>query len=137
MNCTIKPTFRLAPEDAAAILKDLSKVGSAFQCKLANLAEIDGSIAIVMQGTDMVAWARTEHWRDMGGRDWETLEAFTLPSHRRRGLARFAAAGLSASGSIKVQTVAVFASPMLSVAKAAGLMPTLFRLDENGRWATA
>ena len=134
MNCKIIPTFRLDSEQVSWILQKLSKLGSAFQCRLANLAELDGHIALVEDMGQIVSWTRTEHWRDMTGKDWQTLEAFTLPTHRRRGAARFAAAGLAAAGAIKVPSVAVFASPMISVAKSSGLYPVLFRLDESGRW---
>jgi GNAT superfamily N-acetyltransferase len=134
MICRILPTFRLDAAEVSWILKKLSKPGSDFQHKLAHLADVDGHIAVVADHGEDIGWARTEHWRDHQGRDWETLEAFVAPEYRRRGLARFAAAGLAASGAIKVSSVAVFATPMPAIATAAGLLPVSFSKDADGRW---
>lgn len=134
MICRVHPTFRLDDFEVAWILSRLSKQGSVFQGKLEYPRDIDGYIATVHDQGEMVGWARTEHWRDTRGTDWETLEAFVAPEYRCRGLARFAASGLAAAGAIKSPSVAVFSPPMISIAESAGMIPVLYALDGAGRW---
>jgi hypothetical protein len=64
----------------------------------------------------VMAWTATHFWRGM-----QTLEGFTDPYYRRRGLARAAASLLIADGSLDPrETVAVFSPQCVSIATALG-----------------
>lgn len=123
MNCSVVPLRLLDPADASWILGRLSRPGSDFQKKLTagGMTDADGLISIVRDQGEVVGWARTEEWRQ-----WQTLEAFVDSHHRRRGVAAFAASGLTACGSFEKRIVAVFRPSMSPLAKRAGLMPVLF-----------
>jgi hypothetical protein len=79
---------------------------------------------------EIVGWARTEKW---DGHD--TLEAFVQHQYRRRGIARFCAAGLVASNAFDGgRSVAVFRESMLHLARGVGLEPLLFGRQQDGSW---
>jgi hypothetical protein len=103
------------------ISRGLTKPGSDFSMALRE-HRASGSIAVCIEGGDVVGWARTEKWQDH-----DTLEAFVRDDRRRRGVARFCAAGLVASGLFASPTVAVFDPLMGVVATRVGLLPKQFR----------
>jgi hypothetical protein len=115
----------LSPLDAVLIRTWLTRPGSEFQAEVTD-ATSDTPIAIVRSQDEWVAaWTATHNWRGM-----QTLEGFTHPSCRRRGLARVAAAMLIAEGHIDPhKTLAVF-SP-LCVSLASGLSCRDVRLFER------
>lgn len=126
MNCTILPIADLDVIDINWIVMRLTKPDSDFQRALLA-GRRPGEIAIVRDQGEIVGWARTEPWVESGGDEWDTLEAFVAKSHRMRGVAAFAAAGLAAtSGCWSNMAVAVFHPHMLLVARRAGFRPTLF-----------
>lgn len=108
---------RLSDLDASTIVGSLTKHGSEFQREVQSRHGSATPIAIVRDGSwRIVSWAATHEWRSM-----QTLEGFTLDSHRRRGLARVAAAMLVADGSINQHLpLAVFAPYCVEIARSVG-----------------
>lgn len=107
----------LAELDAKAISAGLTWAGSDFQVEMMNRENSETPIAIVRDGPErVVAWAATHNWQNN-----QTLEAFTSPAYRRRGLARVAALMLRAEGSLDVlRPVAVFSPECLPLAASLG-----------------
>lgn len=141
MNCTTITAESLSRDldSMTTLFRRLTKPGSDFNKKLHRWMTVtpavpeDGSIAIVRDDDEIVGWCRTETWAPDSR--WDTLEAFVEPAHRKRGVAAFAAAGLVASRRLcDGMQVAVFAPPMLLLARRAGLHPVLFLKDAAGKW---
>jgi len=108
---------RLSDLDASTIVGSLTKHGSEFQREVKSRHGSATPIAIVRDGSwRIVSWTATHEWRSQ-----QTLEGFTLDSHRRRGLARVAAAMLVANGSINPHLpLAVFAPYCVEIARSVG-----------------
>lgn len=141
MNCTVITAEVLSRdlESMTSLFRRLTKPGSDFNRKLHRWMTMtpalpeDGSIAVVREDEEIVGWARTESWQP--DCSWDTLEAFVAPTHRRRGVAAFAAAGLVAARAVgDGHPVAVFAPPMLLLSRRVGLHPVLFLKDDAGKW---
>ena len=107
---------RLSLLDAECIITRLTKPNSEFQVEVKEKTSTT-PVAIVRTDQERVAaWTATHYWRGM-----QTLEGFTDPPHRRRGLARAAASLLIADGHINPQeTLAVFSPQCVSIATALG-----------------
>jgi hypothetical protein len=128
MDCFILPAMMLRPTERHFIAQHLTRANSDFQTALRNDAAT-GTIAIALDQGEIVAWARTEPWRD-----WPTLEAFVAPAYRGRRLAAWCAMGLAVAGVFKKSHhTAVFRSSMIPIATDAGLLPLLFR-KEGDEW---
>lgn len=120
---------RLGVSERRFIIDHLTREGSDFQKALLSGAPL-GSIAICLDMGEIVGWARTEQWDGHN-----TLEAFVQHPFRRRGVARFCAAGLVASNAFDgCRSVAVFRESMLQLAKCVGLEPLLFGRQPDGSW---
>ena len=143
MRCDISHISTLDESALRWLLRALTKNASDFQMKLTawlhepgvSPAAEDGYIALVIEHGEAIGWARTEMWADPAdGRRWQTLEAFVVPDRRGSGVARFATAGLVASGHLdREEPVAVFAAAMFAVARRSGLVP--FRFGRSGdKW---
>lgn len=78
-----------------------------------------------------VAWACSHVWRDI-----QTLEGYTNPHYRRRGLQRFAATGLIAAGHLDIrQPVAVFSPDCVGLTRSLGFVDVkLFRRTGSNDW---
>jgi hypothetical protein len=102
--------------DAECIIMRLTKPKSEFQVEVTEKTSTT-PLAIVRTDQERVAaWTATHYWRGM-----QTLEGFTDPPHRRRGLARAAASLLIADGHIDPrETLAVFSPQCVSIATALG-----------------
>ena len=102
--------------DAERIITRLTRPDSEFQVEVTEKTS-DTPVSIVRTDQERVAaWTATHYWRGM-----QTLEGFTDPSYRCRGLARVAASLLIADGSIDpIDTVAVFSPQCVSIATALG-----------------
>lgn len=130
IDCFISRTAVLRTAERQVLIERLTKPGSEFQQKLINRAQT-GFIALCYERGEIVAWARTEKWHGL-----DTLEAFTMPMYRRRGLCLFAAAGLRASTAFDSDHVATFTESMSTVASRIGLRATQYR-EEAGEWLRA
>ena len=102
--------------DAECIITRLTKPKSEFQVEVMEKTSTT-PVAIVRTDQERVAaWTATHYWRGM-----QTLEGFTDPSYRCRGLARAAASLLIADGRIDPrETLAVFSPQCVSIATALG-----------------
>lgn len=131
MNCTTFPAGEMSSGTKRRLASYLTKEGSDFQKALISGAPISGAIAIVdMPSTPLpFGWCRSEVWKGM-----QTLEAFVARSFRSQGIATYAAMGLSLHCGLK--QVAVFHSSMVTVARRAGLVPTLF-IKDGAEWKEA
>jgi hypothetical protein len=116
MDAVTTTVGKLSQLDAQCITTRLTNPGSEFQREVTDRTS-DTPIAIVRTQNELVAaWTATHNWRGM-----QTLEGFTDPSCRRRGIARVAAALLIADGHIDPhKTVAVFSPLCVSLASALG-----------------
>lgn len=125
IDCFVTPAASLGDREIAALLDGMTRPGSDFSKQLEARSQ-SGTIALCMQRGEIVGWARSERWQDNN-----TLEAFVAENWRSRGIAAFAASGLYATGMGTM--VAVFAPPMLLVARRAGFYPILY-VKEGDSW---
>jgi hypothetical protein len=87
-------------------------------------------IAIVFEGVHPVAWTASHVWRGL-----QTLEGFTRESHRRRGLQRFAAAGLISSQVLDTaKPVAVFRACCFGLTRSLGFKETRLFQRMDTEW---
>lgn len=141
MNCTIHPLHTLGEDDVAFIYHHATREGSDFQSKILSdrLTDRDGVIALVREAGEIVGWARTESWIDPNDCvEWPTLEALTRQQWRRRGVCRYAVAGLVAGGYLPVvpgrrETVAVFDVRMSNLCQHLRI-PSVEFYQERGLW---
>lgn len=132
MNCTVTPLHRLDDTDLVFIATNATRRHSDFWWKIINneLTEADGMIAVVRDQGEIVGWARTENWHDEPyGEVWPTLEAFTREPWRRRGVCRYAVAGLLAAAALE-PPVAIFRPQMIGLCRHLGVK---FVEYEHGR----
>lgn len=97
----------------------------------------DGYLALLKSEGEIVGWARSERWVEDAVHAWDTLEAFVHPNHRHRGYAALASQGLASGPLYGSGSIAVFAPPMLLVARRAGLCAQLFTRQRVERWERA
>ena len=125
MNCTILPLRDLDEKDRHFIVESACKPNSDFQAKLCDkeLDDRDGWIAIVRDQGEIVGWAMTEKWHDKdSGEEFDTLESFTRDKWRRRGVSRYAIAGLLAAKRIDRGPVAIFSSLLIGSCRRFGIL---------------
>ena len=116
--------------DAECIITRLTRPKSEFQIEVTEKTSAT-PVAIVRTDHERVmAWTATHYWRGM-----QTLEGFTDPYYRRRGLARAAASLLVAEGSIDpIETVAVFSPQCVSIATALGCRDVRLYERQGQEW---
>lgn len=121
---------KLSPLDADCIITRLTNPGSEFQAEVKEKTSAT-PVAIVRTDQDRVAaWTATHYWRAM-----QTLEGFTDPFYRRRGLARAAASILIADGHIDPRnTLAVFSPQCVSIATALGCRDVRLYERQGSDW---
>lgn len=122
----------LSDIDAKAISASLTWAGSEFQTEVMNKESSETPIAVVKDGPDrVVAWAASHVWEKH-----QTLECFTNPDYRRRGLARAAATLLLANGILDASLpIAVFSPECLRLAASIGFADVrLFGRCGEGGW---
>lgn len=107
----------LFPSEAWEIVSCLTRTGSEFQQEVER-RDTSTPVSLVLDETGtVIAWAATHEWRGQ-----QTLEGFTRPGFRQRGLMRLAAAMLVADGLLDTsRPVAVFSPACVSIATAVGL----------------
>jgi hypothetical protein len=127
MNCRVAELRTFPSLDLDICAASLCWAGSEMQSEFCR-QNTGTQLAIVTHGTTPVAWAASHVWRDL-----QTLEGFTHPKFRRRGLQRFAAAGLLAACSIDAsRPIAVFSRPCVNLARSLGFDAVrLFRCEED------
>lgn len=130
MDAVTTTVARLSDLDAKCIVERLTKPGSEFQREVTDKTS-DTPIAIVRtQNERVAAWTATHNWQGM-----QTLEGFTDPYCRRRGLARVAAALLIADGHIDPnETVAVFSPLCVTMAAALGCRDVRLYERQGTEW---
>ena len=119
------------------IARHMTRDGSDFQkaiqtCSLSGA----GKIALVVEHGEIVSWTRSEMWTDPRTQiDYMTLEAFTLPAHRRNGYVKLGAAALAKDEWLRLtEPVAVFRGSMWEVAKGSGCTDVTRFFCDEGRW---
>lgn len=132
MDCFITRTNRLRRVERRFIADHLTRPGSDFQTALLT-GDPQGTIALALDQGEIVGWARTEIWQGL-----PTLEAFVGAQYRRRGVARFCAAGLVAEGVYAAAAkVAIFSTTLIPLAKSIGITYERFALKPDGSWRLA
>jgi len=110
----------------------LCKIGSEMQREFRRHNSLT-PVCIVYDGDDAlpVAWIATHTWRGM-----QTIEAFTAPDWRRRGVARIGVQMLLATQHLdKRASVAVFAVECVELAYSTGWDDVrFFQRDGRGGW---
>jgi hypothetical protein len=107
----------LAEPDAVAIVRRLTRPGSEFQIEIAGILSGDASsvtpLALWHSRGCLAGWACSHRWREM-----QTLEMFTDPMFRGRGIASALAGFLLAAGMIdRTQPLAVFSETTQRIAE--------------------
>lgn len=136
MNCLVMRLSGIALSSRNDIIESACKPGSDFQAKLLefDLTDDDGWIAIVRHGERLLGWARTEVWRDKNsGEVFDTLEAFTVESWRKRGICQFAATGLLAAQKIDRGPVAIFSNQLVQTCRRMAVRWVLYE-NVRGEW---
>ena len=109
----------LEPADAAWIAAHLCRPGSEMQTEFYTRRS-ETPCCVIWSGQP-VAWVATHEWHEH-----QTLEAFTDPDWRRRGLARIGAMMLlSVSYVVRDEPVAVFSPDCVPLAKSLGFADVL------------
>jgi hypothetical protein len=88
-------------------------------------------VAVVYVGVFPIAWCASHVWRGL-----QTLEGYTHDSFRRRGIQRFAATGLIATGVIDIrQPIAVFSTDCVGLTRSLGFADVkLFERSGGNDW---
>jgi len=87
-------------------------------------------LAVVADEIAPVAWAAKHEWRG-----YQTLEGFTDPRYRRRGLQRWAASGLIVAGHLDIaRPVAVFAPACVELTRSLGFVESVLFERSGGDW---
>jgi hypothetical protein len=132
MTCKVTSIPQLKSTEASWIADRLTRRGSEMQCELRGPRLDQTPIAVVADHGEIVGWAASHNWRDL-----QTLEVYTAKEYRRRGVARYAAAGLIASGDLlRGKKTAVFRPECVALAESVGLVPVLFN-REGAEWIPA
>lgn len=131
MNAKTTTVGALTPYEAWQIVSSLTKPNSEFQQEVQKGDSSDTPIALVFDRSwKIIAWAATHQWKGQ-----QTLEGFTLPAMRNRGVMRLAASMLVADGSIDVHSsVAVFSPACISIASSVGCRRVRFYELRDGQW---
>lgn len=121
----------LAPSDAVAIVRRLSKSGSEFQLEIAGILDGDASsvtpIALWHSDGCLAAWACSHVWREQ-----QTLEMYTDERYRHRGIATALTAFLRSAGVIDAASrLAVFSPHSARIAARLGFSD-VWRYERSG-----
>ena len=129
MICRVSPLHHVLPLCRQRCSAALCKPGSEMQAEFREGAA-STTVAVVEDGVYPLAWAATHVWRG-----WQTLEGFTSPRHRRRGLQRWAASGLVVAGHLDLRRpVAVFAPACVELTRSLGFVESVLFQRRDGDW---
>ncbi len=131
MNAKTSVVGSLTSYESWQIVSHLTKPGSEFQVEVSNKEGSITPISIVFdESWKIVSWAATHAWQGQ-----QTLEGFTLPERRSRGVMRAAAALLVAAGKIDTMApIAVFSPACISIATSVGCRKVRLYELRNGIW---
>lgn len=131
MNAKTSAVGSLTPYEAWEIVSSLTKPGSEFQQEVKSREGSQTPISLVFDGSwTIVSWAATHTWKGQ-----QTLEGFTRPEWRNRGVMRVAAAMLVASGKVNpLLPVAVFSPACISIATSVGCRRVRLYELRDGLW---
>ena len=124
IQCQVSRVHDFVPQIRFACA-GLCRPGSEMQKEFTDATE---TFVAVVCSLHPVSWACSHVWRDM-----QTLEGYTNPYYRRRGLQRFAATGLIAAGHLDIrQVVAVFSPDCVGLTRSLGFVEVkLFRRADS------
>jgi hypothetical protein len=134
---TVRFTDSLDVVQRQWIARHMTRDGSDFQRAIQNCnLQGAGKIALVVEHGEIVSWTRSEMWTDPETQiDYMTLEAFTLPAHRRKGHVKLGAKALADDGWLVLnEPVAVFRDSMWEVAKGAACTDVTRFFCDEGKW---
>lgn len=118
----------LEPADAAWIAAHLCNPGSEMQSEF-YLRQADTPV-VVFSNEQPVAWVCSHDWHNT-----QTLEAFTHPAWRRRGLARAGTIMLLATSYLaRTEPVAVFSRDCVALAQSLRFRRTLYYQRHGKDW---
>lgn len=128
MNASLHFLRAIPEDDAAWIAENLCRPGSEMQSEFSQRRST--TPVVVMSVDRPIAWVATHTWREH-----QTLEAFTDPAWRRRGIARIGALMLLASWYlIRSRPVAVFSRDCVPLARSLGFAETLLYQRHGDGW---
>lgn len=118
----------LEPADGAWIAAHLCRSGSEMQTEFYE--RLKETPVVVFSNEVPIAWVATHEWREL-----QTLEAFTHPDWRRRGLARAGALMLAAVSYLDRRgPVAVFSPACVPLTRSLGFPETLLYQRTGSEW---
>lgn len=129
MKLELLAVAELGPQTASYIAENLCRPGSEMQ---GEFREAMTDTPVVVAFTDRpIAWVASHEWRGL-----QTLEAFTAPEWRRRGIARAGAQLLLATWYLdRKEPVAVFASDCVPLAKGLGFAQVCLYQRSGDDWS--
>jgi len=117
--CRTATACNLTEKENEVIINRLTSDDSEFKKQLINRksSRCLNKLSIVEDKSLMVSWASSSQWNKI-----QAYHAFTLPSHRRKGLARLAFSMLIANGNfVKSDLLAVFSEDSYRIAQSLGM----------------
>lgn len=134
MQLILQTPHDIDAEDAAYLAMNLCRDRSDMQAEFIG-RKTSTPVAVCYVGSP-VAWVSSHVWKPPGSRrTLQTLEGFTLPDWRRRGIARMGATMLLAGGFLVADhEVAVFAYECVPLARSLGMTPRLWQRADAAPW---
>ena len=129
MKAELLAVHDLEPADAAWIAAHLCRPGSEMQTEFYTRQA--STPVVVFSTTEPIAWVATHEWRGT-----QTIEAFTSPYWRRRGLSKAGALMLLAANELeRSEPVAVFAPECLGLTRSLGFAQTYVYRRSGPDWS--
>lgn len=118
----------LEPAEGAYLAAHLCRPGSEMQTEF-FIRQAETPV-VVFANEHPIAWVATHEWHEA-----QTLEAFTAPDWRRRGLARAGALMLMATSHLmRDESVAVFSADCVELTRSLGFPETLLYQRHGKDW---
>lgn len=135
MLVIVQMPCELDEQDAGVCAMHLCRPGSEMQGEFL-MRRSKTQVAVAYMGSP-IGWVATHRWTPpgRGSRALQTLEGFTHPDWRRRGIARIGALLLLAGGFVvREHPVAVFSYECVPLARSIGMKPRLWQRDDGSSW---